>query len=201
MEGNIEHIIKHFLNQIIIDLGTMIYQYLWASVLITLLIFVFINYSKKSNAVTVLKELFDSIRSTEGFKKFISVLYLVFLLQRTIFNRGPWGNPLSNPVGDWFLLLDKNTLNFEIIDNLILFIPLNMVLNWLNISWFPTKISFGYNAMVSFALSCSIEIFQLLFRVGTFQLSDLFFNTLGGLIGFYIYKIIIFVKNVFTNKL
>mgnify|MGYP004691358645 CR=1 FL=1 len=47
MEGNIEHIIKHFLNQIIIDLGTMIYQYLWASVLITLLIFVFINYSKK----------------------------------------------------------------------------------------------------------------------------------------------------------
>ena len=89
MEGNIEHIIKPFLNQIIIDLGTMIYQYLWASVLITLLIFVFINYSKKSNAVTVLKELFDSIRSTEGLKKFISVLYLVFLLQRTIFNRGP----------------------------------------------------------------------------------------------------------------
>ena len=74
---------------------------------------------KKSNAVTVLKELFDSIRSTEGLKKFISVLYLVFLLQRTIFNRGPWGNPLSNPVGDWFLFLDKNTLNFEIIDNTI----------------------------------------------------------------------------------
>ena len=76
-----------------------------------------------------------------------------------------------------------------------------MVLNWLKISWFPTKISFGYNVMVSFALSCSIEIFQLLFRVGTFQLSDLFFNTLGGLIGFFVYKIIIFVKNIFTNKL
>ena len=40
---------------------------------------------------------------------------------------------------------------------------------------------------VVFAFSLSIEFLQLFLRLGTFQLSDLFYNTLGGLIGGLIY--------------
>ena len=47
------------------------------------------------------------------------------------------------------------------------------------------KISIG----VSFCFSFAIEAAQLIFRVGTWQLSDLFYNTLGGFIGGLIYWI------------
>ena len=40
---------------------------------------------------------------------------------------------------------------------------------------------------VVFFFSLSIEFLQLFLRLGTFQLSDFFFNTLGGLIGGIIY--------------
>lgn len=38
--------------------------------------------------------------------------------------------------------------------------------------------------------SCGIEVFQILLRVGTFQISDLFFNILGGALGGVIYWIV-----------
>ena len=41
----------------------------------------------------------------------------------------------------------------------------------------------------SFSFSCMIEICQLFLRLGTFQLSDIFQNTLGGFIGVTIYII------------
>ena len=41
----------------------------------------------------------------------------------------------------------------------------------------------------SFSFSCMIEICQLFLRLGTFQLSDIFQNTLGGFIGATIYII------------
>lgn len=192
---------KNYLNQILRDLGSLIYQYLWASVIISMLIIVFLNYSKKYGVDTVIKELIDSLRDTQGAKRFFAILYLVFLLQRTIFNRGPWGNPLSNPVGDWFLFIDKNTINFDIIENIILFIPLSTALNWLNSNRLLNSISFKFILAVSFMLSCSIEIFQLLFRVGTFQLSDIFFNTVGGLFGFLLYKGFLFFYSLHTNIL
>ena len=40
---------------------------------------------------------------------------------------------------------------------------------------------------IAFIFSISIEILQLLLRLGTFQLSDIFYNTVGGMIGGLIY--------------
>ena len=36
---------------------------------------------------------------------------------------------------------------------------------------------------IAFILSISIEMLQLLFRLGTFRLSDIFYNTVGGVVG------------------
>ena len=45
---------------------------------------------------------------------------------------------------------------------------------WKKILWQSGKIAFIF--------SVSIEMLQLLLRLGTFQLSDIFYNTVGGII-------------------
>lgn len=47
--------------------------------------------------------------------------------------------------------------------------------SWKKILWYSGKIAFIF--------SISIEMLQLFLRLGTFQLSDLFYNTVGGMIG------------------
>ena len=46
---------------------------------------------------------------------------------------------------------------------------------WKKILWYSGKIAFIF--------SISIEMLQLFLRLGTFQLSDLFYNTVGGTLG------------------
>lgn len=48
-----------------------------------------------------------------------------------------------------------------------------------------------YNAiLLSFGLSLGIELVQLVFRVGSFDVDDLFLNTLGGTLGFVANRIV-----------
>ena len=42
---------------------------------------------------------------------------------------------------------------------------------------------------IAFCFSVSIEMLQLLLRLGTFQLSDIFYNTVGGVIGGLVYYV------------
>ena len=42
--------------------------------------------------------------------------------------------------------------------------------------------------LISFGISFFIEINQLIFAIGTFQVSDLVYNTISGVIGGVIYK-------------
>ncbi len=44
-------------------------------------------------------------------------------------------------------------------------------------------------ALVTFQFSLTIELLQLVFKVGIFDVDDLFMNTLGGIIGYIIFKI------------
>lgn len=48
-----------------------------------------------------------------------------------------------------------------------------------------------YNAiLLCFGLSLCIEVTQLVFRVGSFDVDDLFLNTLGGVLGYILYRIV-----------
>lgn len=89
--------------------------------------------------------------------------------------------------------MDTRYLTTECIENLMLFIPFTILLFWtvgkkilkkttfLNIVWNGLKITFVF--------SLSIELLQLFLRLGTFQVSDLTYNTLGGGIGGAVYWI------------
>ncbi len=130
-------------------------------------------------------------------RMFFLTFYTVMILFRTLLNRNLWINPLEDIIGVWGLHVEKNgamVLTTEVPENLALFIPFTILLLWTyrekiigeNVSlgkvlWQSTKIVFLF--------SFTIEMLQLFLRLGTWQLSDLFYNTLGGFIGGLIYWI------------
>ena len=110
-----------------------------------------------------------------------------------------WMNPLSNIMGGWGIWETVNgeqKLTTECIENVLMMVPFSAVVMWTfhgkagngwnNILWLSGKIAFGFSLM--------IEILQLLLRLGTFQLSDIFYNTVGGVLGGMCYWGIIKIK-------
>ena len=105
------------------------------------------------------------------------------ILFRTLLNRNLWMNPLSNVMGGWGIWETVNgekKLTTECIENVIMMVPFSSVVMWTfdvkrRVVWQSGKIAFIF--------SVGIEMLQLLLRLGTFQLSDIFYNTVGGVIG------------------
>lgn len=117
--------------------------------------------------------------------------YIIFVLQRIIFNRSPWGNPLDNVIGEWWTIRNGSA-NYEFFENVLLFLPLYPLvrINKIdeNVPHFSKMKCFGI-ILIPFECSLCIELLQLFLRAGSFQLSDLAFNTLGGVIGGLLYYI------------
>ena len=97
-------------------------------------------------------------------------------------------NPLSDVMGGWDIwgtVNGEQKLTTECIENVIMMMPFSAVVMWT----FEEKIGNGWKKIlwqsgkIAFIFSISIEMLQLFLRLGTFQLSDLFYNTVGGMIG------------------
>ena len=97
-------------------------------------------------------------------------------------------NPLSDVMGGWGIWETVNgerQLTTECIENVIMMVPFTSIVLWT----FGEKIGNGrkkllwYSGKIAFGFSVSIEMLQLLLRLGTFQLSDIFYNTVGGVVG------------------
>ena len=121
-------------------------------------------------------------------KRFLLAFVISMILFRTLLNRNLWMNPLSNVTGGWGIWETVNgeqKLTTECIENVIMMVPFSAIVMWT----FGEKIGNGwkkilwYSGKMAFIFSISIEMLQLLLRLGTFQLSDIFYNTVGGLIG------------------
>ena len=121
-------------------------------------------------------------------KLFLLAFVTSMILFRTLLNRNLWMNPLSDVMGGWGIWETVNgeqKLTTECIENVIMMVPFSAVVIWT----FEEKIGNGWKKVLwqsgkmAFIFSISIEILQLLLRLGTFQLSDIFYNTLGGMIG------------------
>ena len=131
-------------------------------------------------------------RSAQFRKTFVLIFYTMMILFRTLLNRNMWMNPVSDVIGVWGLYNDKGELTTEVLENLALFIPFTVLLLWnFQEKLIDRQVRFFkmiWKCMeIVFLFSLTIETLQLLFRLGTFQLSDLFYNTLGGFIGGLIY--------------
>lgn len=188
------------IKSIITNVLSALYQVFGFSVLLAVLFMFFYLYVSEhggglAGIKTVLAKWGTSFKSSSVFRRsFLLSFYTAMILFRTLLNRNLWMNPLSDVMTGWTLTNAKGELTTESIENLMLFIPFSILLLWAvkdkllkdkkglgTILWQSTRIVFCF--------SLSIEFLQLFFRLGTFQLSDIFYNTLGGFLGGLIYGI------------
>ena len=116
------------------------------------------------------------------------VCYVVLLLYTTLIGR-EHTNPLHAVFEGWLPFRRyEGTWNLDTIYNIFLLTPITFLISKVFI--IKTKKDIFLKIVgLAFVISLFIEINQLLFQVGTFQISDLIYNTLSGLIGNILFKI------------
>lgn len=123
----------------------------------------------------------------------VMVLYIVVVLYLTLFCRE------RLELTESYIIIPRNKYYlvsigwmpavWEVVDNILLFIPLGILLPMVcvHISW--KKV-----AIIAIATSASIEVCQLVFRLGLFELNDILHNTLGAVVGYSIYLLFTKIK-------
>ena len=190
---------------IVTNVLTALYQPFWFAVLLTIFILFFYMYAYHPTDAgkgikTACLAWVRTFKNSLYFRKlFCLVFFTVMILFRTLLNRNMWMNPLSNVMGGWWIWSTQVdgtvTLTTECFENIALMLPFTFLLMWTakekllkekgrqicftSIIWYSTK--------VAFLFSLTIEFLQLFLRLGTFQLSDLCYNTFGGAIGGVLY--------------
>ena len=90
----------------------------------------------------------------------------------------------------------EQKLTTQCIENVIMMMPFSAMVLWT----FGEKIGnsskkiLWQSGKIAFIFSISIEMLQLLLRLGTFQLSDIFYNTVGGVLGGLMYCAVMKVR-------
>lgn len=153
---------------------------------------------------TALRTWITEFRTNCFFRKlFLLAFFSAMILFRTLLNRELWLNPLSDVMGGWGIWKISSdgtkTLTTECFENIVLMFPFTSVLMWTMKEKLVRNISLRSlavkSAEIAFCFSLIIEFLQLFLRVGTFQLSDLFYNTLGGFLGGVSYWIVWKIRN------
>lgn len=169
-----------------------IYQYFFASVISAFLFsFVYREVSKKGMKQTI-QEWINEFKNNHVFRLvFLFSFYFAMLLYRTLICRSLWTNPVENVLGIWGLHRQDGTLYTENIENLILFVPMTFLYLEMKKKQLVSRSQRGMvkSVRLAFVVSFSIECIQLFFKLGTWQLSDIFFNSLGGALGALLWQI------------
>ena len=128
--------------------------------------------------------------------KLLFLMYIIFLLYFLIFSE--WYGR-SGEMSDYHynLVLFQEIQRFwiyreqlgwvsyaNLVGNVVIFIPFGFFMPW------ASRIrSFFLTTIYSFGFSLVIELFQLVTKVGSFDVDDLLLNTIGGIIGFVLFVI------------
>jgi glycopeptide antibiotics resistance protein len=84
----------------------------------------------------------------------------------------------------------------NIFGNVIAFMPFGFVLPIIS----PENRKLFYIVLLSLEFSISIELIQLIFKVGIFDVDDILMNTFGGILGGILFFICYFIYRKFLNK-
>lgn len=173
---------------------TALYQPFWFSLLAAVLLMFFYLYSKEHGWKTSIQKWMNEFKSKKEFRRlFCLAFFVMIMLMRTLLNRNMWTNPVSDVMGGWTLWDEDGELTTEAIENVLLMIPYTALFLWALKDRLLKKMSLGgalwQGVKWAFLTSAAIEFLQLFLRLGTFQLSDIFYNTLGGFLGSFIYYI------------
>lgn len=86
--------------------------------------------------------------------------------------------------------IDFYSVVINLFGNIIAFMPFGALIRWVinrRVRWFQAV---GY----TFLFSISVELLQLVAKVGVFDVDDLLLNTLGGFLGFLVYYVLLLVN-------
>ena len=187
------------LGKIIANILTALYEPFGFSLLLSYLAMFFYLYAYESTAAgkgwkSAIVTWYQKFKESVFFRK---IFLLVFVTSMILFRT--WLNPLSNVMGGWGIWETVNgeqKLTTECIENVIMMVPFTSMVIWtfqekVGSSW---KKILWYSGNIAFIFSISIEMLQLFLRLGTFQLSDLFYNTVGGVLGGLMYYTVMKVR-------
>ena len=182
------------LGKILTNILTALYEPFGFSLLLSFLVMFFYLYAYEPAAAgrgwkNAIVTWYQKFKESVFFRKLFLLAFVTsMILFRTLLNRNLWMNPLSDVMGGWGIWETVNgerQLTTECIENVIMMVPFSAVVMWT----FEEKIGkdwkkiLWYSGKIAFCFSLTIEMLQLLLRLGTFQLSDIFYNTVGGMIG------------------
>lgn len=187
-------------NKIAYNVLSALYQPFWAAVLLSFLAMFLYLYAKehewkKNNFIrNMFATWWREFKNSSTFRSiFLLAFYTAMILLRTVLNREIWFDPLGKIFGGWGLYEDGQ-FTTESIENFMLFIPFSILMLWAfhkELLGSPEQIRFRKTVWKATKIvgcfSFIIEFTQLLFHLGTFQISDLCYNTLGGAVGGIIY--------------
>ena len=188
------------LAKILRNILTALYEPFGFSLLLSFLAMFFYLYAYEPSAAgkgwkSAIVTWYQKFKESVFFRKLFFLAFVISLvLFRTLLNRSQWMNPLADVMGGWGIWETVNgeqKLTTECIENVIMMVPFTSMVIWtfqekVGSSW---KKILWYSGKVAFIFSISIEMLQLLLRLGTFQLSDIFYNTVGGMIGGLLYYV------------
>ena len=192
--------IVSLLGKILTNILTALYEPFGFSLLISFLALFFYLYAYEPTHAgkgwkSAIVTWYQKFKESAVFRKlFLLVFVTSMILFRTLLNRNLWMNPLSNVMGGWGIWETVNgeqKLTTECIENVIMMVPFSAMVLWT----FGEKIEnslkkiLWQSGKIAFCFSISIEMLQLLLRLGTFQLSDIFYNTVGGALGGLLYYV------------
>ena len=182
------------LGKILTNILTALYEPFGFSLLLSFLAMFFYLYAYEPTAAgkgwkNAIVTWYQKFKESVFFRKLFLLAFVISMtLFRTLLNRNLWLNPLSDVMGGWGIWETVNgeqKLTTECIENVIMMVPFSSVVMWT----FEEKIGSGLKKIlwqsgkIAFVFSLIIEMLQLLLRLGTFQLSDIFYNTVGGVLG------------------
>lgn len=121
------------------------------------------------------------------------LLYISVIFNAAVFTRlsQPEQDPFAKVWGGWGITDQTYYYELSSIFNVIIFLPLCTLL----FLFFKTALQknpdikklTAISAGTGFLISCMIEGLQIILRAGTFQVSDLFYNTLGAVLGIFVF--------------
>lgn len=183
------------LEKIIYNVLTAIYESTAFSLCLAFFFMYFYLEAKDHGVKKTVLRWKEEFKNSPAFKKvFLFAFYLSLLLFRTLFNREIWIHPLRDIMGGWSFYSSNGQLSGENIENIALFVPYAFLLLFTFESkiheWSRKGYLFIKTVLFTFIFSCCIEFAQMFFSLGTFQFSDMVFNTLGGFIGATLYMLV-----------
>ena len=196
---------KPFLNMIIGQIYLTFSQNIIQVVLFGIIVSFIIFFIEKLGIKNIIFGIQEKFAKESNYKwKILFYTYLYFILKKSLLDRSKgMKNSLEFAFKkDWIFLVKDTWSKVQAVENILFFIPFSF---FLILAFFSNKSITKLNLLkkiikFSFLLSLFIELTQLFLTLGTFQVSDIVYNIIGGIIGYILVILVDCIDNL-KNKL